>query len=374
MTEDKNYTNAPLEEDELEIDLMEYVRKLWAARMLLLKVAGIALVIGVIINISMPTKYTATVTLSPESSKGGGSSLSSMASMLGFGNFSMGGDASALNFSMASDIVASTPFILELFDTPVQTLDGKMDTTLVAYLKTESKAWWSYIPALPSMAIGGVMSLFSDEEKKEEVEVIDPFRLTPKQMGEIGSIKAIIKAEVDKKSSMTKVSVTTQDPLVAATMVDTVVVKLQKYITNYQASKAQEDCNYWEQLYNERKNDYYLAQKNYAVYMDGNKNVILQRVRAEEERLKNEMDLAYQVYSNVATQLQMARAKVQEAKPSFTVFEPACVPLSPSGMNPKMLVMGIIFLALMAASAWIMFGKELWSSLKEGIKEPKEEK
>ena len=374
MTEDKNYTNAPLEEDELEIDLMEYVRKLWAARMLLLKVAGIALVVGVIINISMPTKYTATVTLSPESSKGGGSSLSSMASMLGFGNFSMGGDASALNFSMASDIVASTPFILELFDTPVQTLDGKMDTTLVAYLKTESKAWWSYIPALPSMAIGGVMSLFSDEEKKEEVEVIDPFRLTPKQMGEIGSIKAIIKAEVDKKSSMTKVSVTTQDPLVAATMVDTVVVKLQKYITNYQASKAQEDCNYWEQLYNERKNDYYLAQKNYAVYMDGNKNVILQRVRAEEERLKNEMDLAYQVYSNVATQLQMARAKVQEAKPSFTVFEPACVPLYPSGMNPKILVMGIIFLALMAASAWIMFGKELWSSLKEGIKEPKEEK
>lgn len=374
MTEDKNYTNAPLEEDELEIDLMEYVRKLWAARMLLLKVAGIALVIGVIINISMPTKYTATVTLSPESSKGGGSSLSSMASMLGFGNFSMGGDASALNFSMASDIVASTPFILELFDTPVQTLDGKMDTTLVAYLKTESKAWWSYIPALPSMAIGGVMSLFSDEEKKEEVEVIDPFRLTPKQMGEIGSIKAIIKAEVDKKSNMTKVSVTTQDPLVAATMVDTVVVKLQKYITNYQASKAQEDCNYWEQLYNERKNDYYMAQKNYAVYMDGNKNVILQRVRAEEERLKNEMDLAYQVYSNVATQLQMARAKVQEAKPSFTVFEPACVPLYPSGMNPKMLVMGIIFLALMAASAWIMFGKELWSSLKEGIKEPEEEK
>ena len=371
MTENKNYTNIPLEEDELEIDLMEYVRKLWAARILLLKVAGVALVVGLIINMSMPTKYTATVTLSPESSKGGGSSLSSMASMLGFGNFSMGGDASALNFGMASDIVASTPFILELFDTPVQTIDGKMDTTLVAYLKTESKAWWSYIPALPSMAIGGMMSLFSEADKKEEVEVIDPFRLTPKQMGQIGSITSIIKAEVDKKTSMTKVSVTTQDPLVAATMVDTVVVKLQKYITTYQASKAQEDCNYWEQLYNERKNDYYTAQKNYAVYMDGNKNVILQRVRAEEERLKNEMDLAYQVYSNVATQLQMARAKVQEAKPSFTVFEPACVPLSPSGTNPKIIILGIIFLALMATSAWVMFGKDLWNSLKEGVREEK---
>ena len=42
MAEDKNYTNnteRPREDEELEIDLMEYVRKLWAARKMLLKVA-----------------------------------------------------------------------------------------------------------------------------------------------------------------------------------------------------------------------------------------------------------------------------------------------------------------------------------------------
>ena len=56
MVEDKNYTNAPLEEDELEIDLMEYARKLWASRKKLLKVAGIAALIGAFIAWSMPTK------------------------------------------------------------------------------------------------------------------------------------------------------------------------------------------------------------------------------------------------------------------------------------------------------------------------------
>ncbi|MBR6622240.1 MAG: chain-length determining protein, partial [Bacteroides sp.] len=81
MAEDKNYTNAPLEEDELEIDLMEYARKLWSARKLLLKVAGIAAVVGLIIAFSIPKKYTAEVLLSPESSKSGGSSLSGMAAM-----------------------------------------------------------------------------------------------------------------------------------------------------------------------------------------------------------------------------------------------------------------------------------------------------
>lgn len=51
MAEDKNYTNnteRPREDEELEIDLMEYVRKLWAARKMLLKVAGIGAIVGVI--------------------------------------------------------------------------------------------------------------------------------------------------------------------------------------------------------------------------------------------------------------------------------------------------------------------------------------
>ena len=374
MAEDKNYTNAPLEEDELEIDLMEYARKLWAARKLLLKVAGVAFLLALVIHASLPTKYTAKVMLASEGTKGGASSLSGMAAMLGFGNFSGGTDASALNFSMASDIVASTPFILELFDTPIQTIDGKMDTTLVAYLETESQPWWNTLRALPSMAIGGIRSLFTSAPDEVKEEVIDPFRLTPAQMGKIGAIKSIIKAEIDKKTSMTTISVTLQDPLIAATMVDTVVVKLQEYITAYQVSKAQEDCEYWEQLYKERQNDYYTAQKNYAEYMDANKNVILQRVRTEEERLQNEMNLAYQVYSNVATQLQMARAKVQETKPSFTVFEPASVPLYPSGTNGKILVLGLIFLGVMGTSAWVLFGKDFWVSLKEGLKEPSEVK
>lgn len=47
------------------------------------------------------------------------------------------------------------------------------------------------------------------------------------------------------------------------------------------------------------------------------------------------MSLAYQVYSQVASQLQVARAKVQEEKPVFAVVEPAVVPLDPSGTSKR---------------------------------------
>lgn len=376
MTENKEYKNVPpyQEEDELEIDLMEYARKLWAARKLLLKVAGIAAVVGIVIAFSIPKRYTAEVTLSPESGKGGGSSLSGMAAMLGIGSVNMGGDANALNISMTSDIVASTPFILELFDTQVKTLDGEVDTTLVAYLETESAPWWSAVLSLPGKAIGGVMSLFASDDEAMEEKPIDPFQLTLKQSQQVNAIKSIIMAESDKKTGITKLSVTLQDPLVAATMVDTVLEQLQKYITKYKTSKAQEDCDYWEQLYKQRQEEYYKAQEKYARYSDANQGVILQSVRIEQERLQNEQSLAFQVFSQVATQLQMSRAKLQEEKPAFAILEPASVPVRPSGTSRKMILIGIMFLAVAGAAAWILFGQDLWKSLKEGLSEEKETK
>lgn len=367
MAEDKNNNTAlPQSGEELEIDLMEYVRKLWTSRKFLLKAAGIGAVIGLVIAFSLPKQYTVEVTLSPESGKSGGGSLSGMAAMLGIGGASMGGDADALNVSLFPDIVASTPFILELFDVHVQTIDDEVDTTLVAYLGEQKAPWWGTVMALPGMAIGGIKSLFTSKEEGQEAK-LDPFHLTSEQAANVAGLRAAIAADVDKKSGMTTVSVTLQDPLVAATVTDTVVAKLQQYITAYRVSKAQQDCDYLEQLYKERQQEYYVAQQNYARYMDANKGVILQSALTERERLQNEMNLAFQVYTQVATQLQVARAKVQEAKPVFAVVEPASVPLQPSGTSKKMLLIGFIFLALVGSSAWVLFGRDLMASLKEGM-------
>lgn len=377
MTEDKNYINPPQEEEELEIDLMEYARKLWAARKLLLKVAGIAAVVGVIIALTTPKQYTVNVTLAPEMSKSGGSSLSGIASMLGVGGLNMGNDADALNVTLYPNIVSSTPFILDLMDTPVRTLDEEQpDTTLVGYLEEyTSSSLMGTVMSLPGKTIGGIMSLFKGEDK-EEASGINPFQLTQEQANLVEGLKKQIVANVDKKTGVTTVSVTMQDPLVAAILTDTVIVKLKEHITKYRVSKAEEDCKYWEQLNDQRRDEYHAKQKLYANYVDANKNVVLQSVRIEQERLQNDMNLAYQVYSNVATQLQMAKAKVQEAKPVFAIVEPATVPLIPSGTSRKIILLGIIFLAVAGASAWILFGQDLWKNFREGMtqKEEKSEK
>lgn len=377
MTENKEYKQVPphQEEEEQEIDLMEYARKLWESRKTLLIASGIAAVLGVVIALTTPRQYTVTVTLAPESGKSGGGSLSGIASMLGMGGFSMGSDADALNVMLYPNIVSSTPFILDLMDTPVKTIDEEQpDTTLTGYLtEYTKKSLMGTVISLPFKAIGGVISLFKAEEPEVTgAGTIDPFQLTKDQAKIAEEIKKLIVANVDKKTGITTVSVTMQDPMVAAMLTDTVLLKLKQHITKYRVSKAEDDCKYWENLNNQRRDEYYAKQKEYAEYVDANKNVVLQSVQIEQERLQNDMQLAYQVYSNVATQLQMARAKVQEAKPVFVIVEPASVPLQASGTSRAMTVIGTIFLIVAGTAVWILFGKDFMAQLKKGLKEPKE--
>lgn len=368
MTENKNYQNPEVQEpenDEITIDWMDILRRIIAIRKTLYKAAGVGVVLGIIVALSIPKQYTVTVTLSPEmggdKTTGGLASLAS--SFLGGGATSSSNDA--LNVTLAPDIVASTPFVLELFNTRVQTLDGELDTTLVTYLDEQKQPWWGYIKAIPGMAINTVKSLFT--EKVDTVSMLNPFQLTEKEAAKVEGLRKAIIANVDKKTAMTTITVTLQDPKVTAIVADSVVAKLQQYIIDYRIKKANEDCAYLEELYKERQQEYYEAQSKYAHYFDSNRNIAFQSVRAEQERLQNDMNLAYQVYSQVAQQLQVARAKIQEEKPVFAVVEPATVPLQPSGTSRKVILVGIIFLAICGTGAWKLFGDSYWKKLKEKV-------
>ena len=360
MNENKNYQHPDVqdpENDELEIDWMEILRKIIAIRKTLYKAAGVGVVLGIIIALSIPKQYTVTVTLSPEMSgdKASGGLASLASSFLGGAATSNSPDA--LNATLAPDIVTSTPFILELFNTRVQTLDNELDTTLVTYLEEEKSSWFSYIAKAPGMAIGAIKALFT--EKPDSATTLNPFQLTEKEAAKVKGLRQSILAEVDKKTAMTTITVTLQDPKVTAIVADSVVGKLQQYIIDYRIKKAKEDCAYLEELYKERQQEYYEAQSKYAHYFDSNRNIAFQSVRAEQERLQNDMNLAYQVYSQVAQQLQVARAKIQEEKPVFAVVEPATVPLEPSGISRKVIFLGIIFILVCGTGFWKLLGYQL---------------
>ena len=353
-------------DEEIEIDLMELLRKMIGIRKKIYKAAGIGLVIGLIVAISIPKKYTVEVTLSPEMGNNKGGGLSGLAaSFLGSG-VTMGDGTDALNASLSADIVSSTPFLLELSTMNIPVTKNEM-MTLEAYLDEESSPWWSYVIGFPGMVIDGIKSLFTEEDESMSYDKASQgiIELSKKESKKIETLKEMIIASVDKKTSMTFVAVTFQKPRVAAVVADSVVKKLQEHIIDYRTYKAKEDCIYLEKLFKERQQEYYAAQQKYAYYLDSHDNIILQSVRAEQERLQNDMGLAYQMYSQVASQLQVARAKVQEEKPVFAVVEPAVVPLEPSGTSKKIYVLAFIFLSVCVVISWHLFGKDFLNKFKE---------
>ena len=366
---DENTKQSPVSSpEEQEIDLLELAGKVWAERRLVLKWCGVAVVVALIVGFSIPKEYTTTVMLAPEV-EGGSRSLGGLSALAGMAGINMnaGESSDALYPELYPDIVSSVGFTTELFPVFLEFELGELKTTLYNYLKEEQRSpWWSAILSLPFKCIGWITSLFQDDDEKVG-QGIDPFRLTEDETDVVKILNERISVSVDKKTSVITLSVTMQDPLISATMTDTVMQKLQNYITEYRTNKARHDLDFTQKLYDEAQKKYYVAQQAYADYVDMNQNISLRSVQTRQERLQNEMNLAYNLYNQTAQQLQLAKAKVQENTPVYTIVQAATVPLKASKPSKLMLLVGFVFLAGVMSVGWVLFGKGLWSSLKQSI-------
>ena len=353
--------------DEQEIDIMEMISKLWKRRSMIIKWCIVGAVIGLVAGFSIPKTYTAGVTLAPELQQRTSSGVSSIASMMGV---NLNNSVDAISVEMFPDVVHSTPFIVELFDLPVtfERKDSVITTTLVEYMKEYQKSpWWSAVMAFPFKVLGWCIDLVTPDKEEEESRdfVLEPTNLPKKERGVVKFFANNIMINVDKKTNKTKMSLQMQDPLVVATVMEAVTENLKDYMSTYRTSKARQDVDNLQVICDQRKADYYKAQQNYAKYIDANKNVILQSANAERERLQQEMNLAYQVYSQVATQLEGARIQAEQAKPVFAIIDPVTVPIRKSAPSKAKLLVIFTFLAGCCAAGWVLFGEDYIKKLKK---------
>ncbi len=349
---------TPMTHNEQEIDLIELALKVWNRKKLIFKACGIAALVGLVVAYSIPREYTTQVLLASESSsKSGGGSMGALAAMAGISLGSASGP-DALSPTLYPEIVGSTPFLTGLFNIEVTDKKGKFNTTLYDYMAEHQRSpWWSAIVSAPFKALGWVLSIGKSEEPQEEgTNEVNVFNLSKKEAAIAGALQKRVQVAVDKKTGAISLTVMMQDPLISATLADTVTQCLQNYVTEYRTNKARKDLEYVEKLYIESKQDYYTAQQKYATYTDENRNVVLQSFLAEQTRLQNDMNLAYGVYSQMSQQRQAAKAKVQEVTPIYTIVQPASIPLRASKPNKMMMLIGFVFLAGVGSVGWILFG------------------
>lgn len=368
MTDKLKENEFSTQQVEEEIDLMELARKVWDERMLVLKVCGIAAVIGLIVGFSIPKEYTSTVLIAPEStSNKSGGGLSSLASLAGI-NMNMN-TVDAIYPDLYPQIVGSLPFLTDLFEIPVQESgadeeemaeeDYPYPMPLKEYMLDHQRSpWWGAIISAPFKLLSWCMSLFREEVEVPADHQLNTFQLTKDESDIAKALNNRISISVDKKTAVTTLTVMMQDPLIAATLADSVRVRLQEYVTNYRTNKARATLEYTQKLYDDAKAEYYAAQAKYADYADRNLSLSTLSARAEATRLENEQNLAYQTYTQMAQQLQLAKAKVDEITPVYTIIQPATVPLQRTKPSKITILAGFIFMGGALTVGWILYVRD----------------
>lgn len=352
--------NTAVEQEESSIDFRKLFKDILKHKWLYIIVMAVTFVVVAIFSLALPNYYTCTVKLAPELS--GSKSTGGLAAMASTFGVTLPTNATeALYPTLYPELVNSVDFKTSLFHIPV-TVEGKKKGDAARtmfyydYLKDEQKkVWWKEVLAAPGKLLSKLRSKGDEDTKSAK---IDPFRLTEAQAKIVEAIDKKVVCDVDKKTMVITISVTDQDPVIAATMCDSVKCHLQEYITDYRTSKARVDLEYNKKICGEAKERYDHARAAYSSYADANQNVILQSVRQKQVALENEMQLQYNAYMQAAAQLLQAEAKVQEETPAFTTLQSATVPVKKAGPSRSKICIVWVFLAFLAVTAWVFYKED----------------
>ncbi len=346
-----------------EIDIAKIITTLWKRRKYIMKWGVCGVVAGLIIGFSIPREYTTTVTLAPEiqSSLSGLGSLGGFAAMAGidFDSQSSGG-GDAISAELYPEVVSSLPFITDLFNVEVTTLNGEYTSTLYNYMLDEQRApWWSYILGAPLKLISWVTSAEEDEDKNAAADSINIQALTLKQYSIFQAIESRIYLAIDENTSVISVFVEMQDPQVSCDIAEVVVQNIQRYIVDYRTKKAKETLRFTQQMYDEAKQKYHESLNNWAKVADHSRNYTSQLALTSLQRLEEEKDIDYSVYSTLAQNLEDAKLKMQNETPVYVVIEPATRPIGSSSPNKILIIILLVLLTGFIACAKVIAKEKL---------------
>ncbi|MEP0986285.1 Wzz/FepE/Etk N-terminal domain-containing protein [Ekhidna sp.] len=356
MNEKKNIVN------EDEIDLIELAKLIWSKRIFILKVTGLFILLGLVIAFTSKVEFKASCKLLPESQEVS-ADLGGLGGLAGLAGFDLSGIGASgiLSPELYPEIVHSVPFLNRMVSTPIYF--ESIDTTITSFdyfkdIDSPSLLGWmaEYTIGLPVKV--KKMLFDSDQLIRQDYNLI---RFSKKDWEIIEKYKNRLSVSVDSKTGTINISAEMPDPVAAAQVTDLLVKELTQRVTNYRLEKSVINLQFVQERFFEVKEEYSKKQKELARYTDRNRNITNSIIQTEYERLQNELNIAFEVYKGLATQLEQAKIKVKEETPVFTVLEPVRVPEDKS--KPKR---GIILIGFCIAGLFISIGLVFVKNLLNG--------
>lgn len=372
--------------EEKEIDLVELIRLMWLNRWLVIKITGVAMVLGLMVALFSKKEYTASCDIVLQSStSGSSSSMSSLAALAGINIGQMQNSVRALSPYVYENILNSTSYRKELMYTVMDFEKADRPVSFYEYFTSEEfnkpgvmDYVKKYTIGLPGVIIGAIRGPQPESEASavEEGSAIET--LTSEEASCVSLLSKAVVITLDDKKGYITITANMPEPVAAAQLAQAAFDILQKYITKFKIEKVQSDLDFVQERYDEAKRNFEEVQARRAKLRDANMNTTRYSALAELEKLDAEYALRQGVYNSLAQRVEQAKINVKETTPVLTVINPVTVPRQKSKPRRAMILFAFTFLGAVAGMGTVLVlptvaeitGKE---SLKRFIKTLPEE-
>jgi uncharacterized protein involved in exopolysaccharide biosynthesis len=373
--------NKPIivENNSDEIDITGIVKKIWKKRRFIIKLTGFFLLLGLFIALFSPVKYTSTCTVVPQTgNRSGSSNLSSVAAIMGVNLGTAMMTEGTLSPNIYPQIIKSVPFTREIMKTEVivKKSNGQPITLYDYYADKQYRefnlleAIKKYTIGLPGVIIGAIRggNQTTIEETVPLNDSTNVFNLSVTERRVYKAIQTAMEVNLNSKNGYVTIGYTFPEAKVAAEVTDKIYQTLEEYVSQFKSEKLNDNLQFIEKSYETAREDFLNAQDRLSSFQDANRGLTTASARSMEARLRNEYDIAYTIYRELATQREQAKIAVKENQTILTLVNPPVVPLVKSAPRRSIIIIGFLFLGVVVAVGWVLAAPSL-QAVREEIME-----
>ena len=335
----------PYREDEDTIDFYKLLKEFWDERRFILKITLIFTSIGLFIAVFSQNLYTSSTTFVPlVEGKSAKSGLGGLASLAGI-NLN-GGSNSEISPDLYPQIVKSIPFQKELLQTQLL-IEGQASPVSYKWYYENLYSLGvlgnlkKYTLGLPST----IISLFTNDDKNNKITNLNDDAIISVSTEEGKLIKQYL--EVNTAESFVTISVTMHEAYASSQLTLRAQELLQEYALKFKTEKSKDELKYIEARFLEKQKEFQEVQLNLARFEDQNNSINTSLGRTKLLQLKSDYNITFNVYNELAKQLETQRLQVKQDTPLFTVLKPVTIPLVKSSPRRLLNLVATIFVGFL---------------------------
>ena len=348
-----------------EIDLLELAKTSWLNRKIIGSITFLFIILGVLTALLLEKEYTAGSTFVPQTSEPSkvGGSLGGLASLAGINLGAMGG-GSEIPPTLYPKIVSSVNFKKNLLDAKINPIGLNYSISYKDYYDSLHKI--AFFPLVLKYTIGLPFELIKSlKSNPEGIEnEIDIVTISNDEFEHFKRLEKQISIQYNEKEGFVSLSFIMPEPLISAQMAKFAEELLQKEVIEYKIQNAREQLKFTQERFEEKRIEFESVQRKLANFRDKNQNLSSALVLNQLEKLESEYNFAFNIYTELAKQLEQAKLQVSQDTPIFSVIQPVSVPIEKSAPKRPLIVLIFAFIGMILSLGFV-FGKQYFDSFKE---------